>query len=98
MRISDNALGTGDRHVDIISQEVWKGTKPATSPNVRTLSRLNDPPTASRVNLSLTAALDVAPVGRWGHAVIAPPATIDLKDAIVDGTIRVVVDRRGLVV
>lgn len=50
------------------------------------------------VELILTTAPDVAPIACGGHAIIAPPAAIDLKDAIVGGTISVVVDRGGFVV
>lgn len=49
------------------------------------------------VRLTLTTALDVAPIACGGHIIIAPPAAIDLKDAIVGGTINVVVDRGGCV-
>lgn len=47
--------------------------------------------------LTLTTALDVAPIACGGHIIIAPPAAIDLKDAIVGGTISVAVDRGGSV-
>jgi len=44
----------------------------------------------------LTAALDVACIGCLGSAVGAPPAAVDLEDAIVSGSICVVVDGVGV--
>lgn len=45
----------------------------------------------------LTTTLDVASIVRLDAIIIAPPAAIDLKDAIVSGFIGVVVDGSGLV-
>lgn len=47
------------------------------------------------VKFPLTAALDAAHIPGGGHIIIAPPAAIDLKDAVVGGTISVVVDGGG---
>lgn len=49
------------------------------------------------IKSTLTTTLDVASIARLGAFIIAPPAAIDLKDAIVSGTIGVVVDRFGVV-
>lgn len=49
------------------------------------------------VKSRLTTTLDVACIARRDAIIIAPPAAIDLKDAIVSGTIGVVVDRIGVV-
>lgn len=45
----------------------------------------------------LTTTLDVASIAHVDAIIIAPPAAIDLKDAIVGGTIGVVVGRSSLV-
>lgn len=49
------------------------------------------------VKSRLTTTLDVASIARVDDIIIAPPAAIDLKDAIVSGTISVVVGRFGVV-
>lgn len=46
---------------------------------------------------SLTAAFDMAAVGRLDVAVIAPVAAVDLQDAVVRGSISVVVGHLGVV-
>lgn len=46
---------------------------------------------------SLTAAPDLASIRRLGVAVVTPPAAVDLEDAVVSGSISVVVDGSGVV-
>lgn len=49
------------------------------------------------VKSTLTTTHDVASIPCLDETIIAPPAAIDLKDAIVSGTIGVAVDRIGVV-
>lgn len=46
---------------------------------------------------SLTATLNFATIWRCGLAIIAPPAAVDLEDAIVSGSISVAVDGSSVV-
>lgn len=45
----------------------------------------------------LTITLDVASIAGWGAIVVAPPAAVDLKDAIVSGPVGVEVGGSGCI-